>query len=82
VTQLFAILFFASVLGVAVAILWSVVDENRDLVLANMPWSKRLPPAPPVTVRRAPALLLYWAMPSISSDKPARATTVSPATVL
>lgn len=81
-TQLFAILFFAGVLGAAVAILWSVVDEHRDLVLANLPWRER----PPAQARRPPGRnpdrrQLYWAMPSISSDTPRRAMTVSPATV-
>lgn len=78
-------LFFASVLGTAVAILWSVVDEHRDLVLANLPWRERTL-QPRVQARRPPRRnpdrrQLYWARPSISSDTPRRAMTVSPATV-
>ncbi len=85
-THLFTVLFFAGVLGAAVAILWSVVDEHRDLMLANMPWKKSAPPAPHVTVRKAPGRSpdrrqAYWAMPSINSDTPSRAMIVSPATV-
>jgi hypothetical protein len=41
VTHLFAILFFSLVLGIAVAALWSVFDEHRALVLANLPWKPR-----------------------------------------
>ena len=85
-TQLFAILFFAGVLGAAIAILWSVVDEHRDLMLANMPWKKRAAPAPQVIVHRvrgrsADRRQAYWATPSISSETPRRAITVSPAMV-
>lgn len=85
-THLFTVLFFAGVLGAAAAMLWSVVDEHRDLVLANLPWKKRSAPAPQVVVRKAPGRnpdrrQAYWAMPSISSDTPSRAMTVSPATV-
>lgn len=86
-TQLFAILFFAGVLGAAIAILWSVVEEHRDLVLANMPWKRQVAaPAPRMVVRTVPRRSAerrqaYWATPSISSDTPRRAITVSPATV-
>ena len=84
-TQLFTVLFFAGVLGVAIASLWSVVDEHRDLMLANMPWKPRAV-VPEVVVRRVPGRSAdrrqsYWATPSISSDTPRRAMTVSPATV-
>jgi hypothetical protein len=86
VTHLFTVLFFATVLGAAVAILWSVVDENLDAVLANMPWKARAAqPRPPVIVRsvngRSPSRRNYCATPSISSFTPSRARTVSPATV-
>jgi hypothetical protein len=51
-------LFFASVLGLAVAILWSVVDENLDLMLANMPWKPRKAgPRPHVVVRQGRSAL-------------------------
>jgi hypothetical protein len=88
VTHLFTVLFFAGMLGMAVAILWSVIDENRDAVLANMPWKPRhAAPQPRVIVRKVPGRSAarrqaYWATPSISSDTPSRARTVSPATVL
>ena len=53
---LFTVLFFAAVLGLSVAVIWSVVDENLDLVLANMPWKARnAAPVPQVVVRRASA---------------------------
>jgi len=68
VGQLFTILFFAAVLGIAVAVLWAVVAENIEAVRANLPWKPR---------RTTP----YWATPSISSVIPSRASTVSPATV-
>ena len=55
-TILFTVLFFASVLGVSIAVIWSVVDEHLDLVLANMPWKARRP--------------AYCATPSISSETP------------
>lgn|GEM_PF-6297659 len=85
-THLFTVLFFAAVLGSAIAILWSVIDENLDAVLANMPWKARLAgPQPRVVVRsvngRSPARRSYCATPSISSATPSRARTVSPATV-
>lgn len=86
-TQLFTVLFFAGVLGAAIAMLWSVIDENLPAVLANMPWKSRLqPPARPrVVVRsvngRSPNRRNYCATPSMSSVTPSRAKTVSPATV-
>ena len=85
-TQLFTVLFFATVLGGAIAIIWSVVDENLELVLANMPWKARsAPPRPQVIVRKVAGRSAdrrdYCATPSISSDTPRRAITVSPATV-
>lgn len=85
-THLFTVLFFAGVIGVSIALLWSVVDENRDLMMANMPWKPRAMPASDVTVRKvarrsAQRRPSYWATPSISSDLPRRAMTVSPATV-
>jgi hypothetical protein len=58
VTHLFTVLFFASVLGAAIAILWSVIDENSEAVLANLPWKARRKTAPPaVVVRKAPSIL-------------------------
>ncbi len=86
-THLFTVLFFASVLGAAIAILWSVVDENFEAVRANMPWKARAPhPQPRVVVRsvngRSPDRRNYCATPSISSATPSLARTVSPATVL
>ncbi len=67
--QLFTILFFAAVLGTAIAILWSVVDENRAALLANRPWKVRGDRQP------------YWATPSMRVETPSRPMTVSPATV-
>ena len=86
-THLFTVLFFASVLGAAIAILWSVVDEDFEAVLANMPWKARADhPQPRVVVRsvngRSPTRRNYCATPSMSSATPSRARTVSPATVL
>ena len=86
-THLFTVLFFASVLGAAIAILWSVVDENFEAVLANMPWKTRADhPQPRAVVRsvngRSPNRRNYCATPSMSSATPSRARTVSPATVL
>lgn len=86
-THLFTVLFFASVLGAAIAILWSVIDEHSELMLANMPWKARRQATPPVALRKVPGRSpdrrqAYWATPSISSDTPRRAMTVSPATVL
>lgn len=85
-THLFTVLFFATVLGAAIAILWSVVDENLEAVLANLPWKARASrPQPPVIVHsvngRSPRRRDYCATPSISSAAPSRARTVSPATV-
>ena len=76
--HLLAILFFAGVLGACVALLWSVIDEHKALIVANLPWRARSP-APPVKVRVN--RVGYWAMPSINSATPIRASTVSPATV-
>ena len=85
--QLFTVLFFAAILGTAIAAIWSVIDENLDLVMANMPWKARSAssrmPAPrvlsrrPVRTARAP----YCATPSRRSETPTRAITVSPAMV-
>jgi len=75
--QLLAILFFASVLGASVALLWSTIDEHRDLILANLPW-RTLPPAPPILAIRR---VSYCATPSRSSDTPVLARIVSPAMV-
>ena len=87
-THLFTVLFFATVLGAAIAILWSVVDENLEAVLANLPWKARAPQPqarPRVVVRsvngRSPARRNYCATPSMSSVTPSLARTVSPATV-
>jgi hypothetical protein len=80
VTHLFTVLFFGAVLGSAIAILWSVVDENLEAVLANLPWNARKPPARPVAVVKvSPASRDYWTVPSINSATPIRARTVSPA---
>jgi hypothetical protein len=86
VTHLFTVLFFGAVLGSAIAILWSVVEENLDPVLANMPWkARRAAPSPKVVVRsvngRSPSRRNYCATPSISSATPSFARMVSPATV-
>jgi hypothetical protein len=86
VTHLFTVLFFGAVLGSAVAILWSVVEENLAAVLANMPWKARRSVAQPrVIVRsvngRSPSRRDYCATPSISSATPNFARMVSPATV-
>ena len=83
-THLFTVLFFAGILGAAIAILWSVVDENRDLVMANMPWKERAPKPPAIlAVRKVDtSSRAYWAVPSISSSMPIRARTVSPAMAL
>ena len=87
-TQLFTVLFFATVLGAAIAMLWAVIDENLDAVMANMPWKARAArraPQPRVVVRsvngRSPSRRNYCATPSMSSATPMRARTVSPATV-
>ena len=57
-THLFTVLFFASVLGAAIAILWSVIDENSEAVLANLPWKVRRETSPPVVVVRKPARIM------------------------
>ena len=75
--HLLAILFFAGVLGACVALLWSVVEEHRPLILANLPW-RALPPAPTVLAIRR---VSYCATPSISSETPVLARIVSPAMV-
>ena len=85
-THLFTVLFFAAVLGSAIAILWSVVADNLDAVLTNLPWKARQSvPQPRVVVRsvngRSPSRRNYCATPSISSATPSRARMVSPATV-
>ena len=85
-THLFTVLFFGAVLGSTIAILWSVVEENLDAMLANMPWKVRhAGPAPRVVVRsvngRSPSRRDYCATPSMSSATPSRARMVSPATV-
>lgn len=81
--QLFTIFFFASVLGACVAILWSVVDEHRALILANLPW-KALDADRPKAILRSVSRngRVYWATPSMSSETPSRASTVSPAITL
>lgn len=78
--QLFATLFFAGVLGIAVAVLWSVIANNRALVMANLPWATGHESRPEALVRGASRDgSNYWATPSINSDTPSRAITVSPA---
>ena len=76
--HLLAILFFAGVLGACVAMLWAVIEENQALVLANLPWKKRLSSPPLETVVRR---VRYCATPSSSSETPVLARIVSPATV-
>ena len=76
--HLLAILFFAGVLGACIALLWSLVDEHRALILANLPWHPRRPtPHVEAIVRR----VRYCAMPSSSSETPILARIVSPAMV-
>lgn len=78
-THLFALLFFAGVLGAVIAMLWSIFDEDRALISANMPWKAR-GEGPRVTVRSVSRNgRNYWATPSITSNTPSRASTVSPA---
>ena len=84
-THLFTVLFFGAVLGSAIAILWSVVEENFEAVKANMPWKAReAAEQPRVIVRsvngRSPSRRNYCATPSMSSATPVRARMVSPAT--
>lgn len=76
--HLLAILFFAGVLGACLALLWSVIDEHRVLILANLPWQKSEVAPPLETVVRR---VRYCATPSISSETPVLARIVSPATV-
>ena len=84
---MFTVLFFAGVLGAAIAILWSVVDENLDAVMANLPWKARnkAAPTPRVIVHRvngrSPRRRDYCATPPMVSVTPSRARIVSPATV-
>ncbi len=85
-THLFTVLFFGAVLGSAIAILWSVIEENLDAVLANMPWKARQAAEQPrVVVRsvngRSPSRRNYCATPSMTSATPVRARMVSPATM-
>jgi hypothetical protein len=83
VTHLFAALFYIAVLMLSLAMLWSMWEENRAEIVANLPWRSRrsLPPVAPLARRRGERRANYWATPSISSDAPIRAMTVSPATV-
>lgn len=77
--QLFALLFFAGILGTAIAMIWSMVDANRDLVAKHLPWKAAVDW--PETVVRSVSRdgRNYWTTPSISSDTPSRARMVSPA---
>ena len=77
--HLFALLFFAGIFGTAIAMIWSSVDENRVLIAAYLPW--KASPTWPETVVRSVSRdgSNYWATPSISSETPSRASTVSPA---
>lgn len=78
-THLFALLFFAGLLGAVIAILWTIFDEDRALITANMPW-KAGGDRPRAIVRSVSRNgRNYWATPSITSDRPTRASTVSPA---
>ena len=77
--HLFALLFFAAVLGIVIAMLWTIFDEERALIAANMPWKGRLD-SPRAIVRSVSRNgRVYWATPSITSDTPTRAKIVSPA---
>ena len=86
-THLFTVLFFGLVLGASIATLWSVIEENADAVLANLPWRMRQQArsGPPVKVNwvrgRSASRRAYCATPSNGSDSPMRAITVSPAMV-
>lgn len=83
-THLFAALFFAATLVLCVAMLIELWREHKALVLANLPWRSRQaqePMLPPARGRGAAARRSYCATPSISSDTPRRAITVSPAMV-
>ncbi len=78
-THLFALLFFAGILGAVIALLWTIFDEDRALIAANMPWKARME-GPRAVVRSVSRNgRAYWATPSITSDTPTRASTVSPA---
>ncbi len=77
--HLFALLFFAAVLGTVIAMLWTIFDEDRDLIAANMPWKAR-ENGPRAIVRSVSRNgRSYWATPSITSVTPSRARMVSPA---
>jgi hypothetical protein len=79
VAHLFALLFFAAVLGTAIAMIWSVVDANRTLIAAHLPWKAKADW--PETIVRSVSRngSAYWATPSMTSDTPSRARMVSPA---
>ncbi len=77
--HLFALLFFAAVLGSVIAMLWTIFDEDRALIAANMPWRARLD-GPRAIVRSVSRNgRNYWATPSMTSATPTRARIVSPA---
>ena len=78
-SHLFALLFFAAVLGIAIAMLWTIFEEEGELIAANMPW-KAQAERPRAIVRSVSRNgRAYWATPSITSDTPTRARIVSPA---
>ena len=78
-SHLFALLFFAAVLGTVAAMLWTIFDEDRALIAANMPWKARAE-GPRAIVRSVSRNgRAYWATPSMTSDTPTRARIVSPA---
>ena len=78
-SHLFALLFFAAVLGTVAAMLWTIFDEDRALIAANMPWKPRAE-GPRAVVRSVSRNgRAYWATPSMTSDTPTRARIVSPA---
>lgn len=87
-THLFAALFFSGVLFIAISALVDLWQANRAVILAALPWTDtQIVPASAldegqivVTWRRQDRRG-YWAMPSISSERPSLASTVSPATV-
>lgn len=78
-THLFALLFFAAVLGAVIALLWTIFDEDRALIAASMPWKagEQRPRAIVRAVSRDGRN--YWATPSMTSETPTRARMVSPA---
>lgn len=50
VTHLFAIFFFSTVLGFALAAIWGVLSDNRERVLSHLPWKDLDFDRPPVVI--------------------------------